>query len=272
MITSVDDSCFEVNRFVSGKDAAARRFSDAVFDCGNVFFRNASADRLVFEFEAGARFQRFKHDGTIAVLSFTARLTDVFALFLNGFRNGFAICDLRFTDVGFDVEFAKHSVDDNFQVQLAHTRDDGLSGFLIGVSLERRVFFGKFLKRDAHFFLTCFRLRLDSDPDNGFGEGHLFQNNGVVHIAKRIARGTFFQPYDRDDVARIRFFDILTVICVHTQNSSDTFTLALCGVYERHTRPHRAAVQTYERDSSDEGVGHYFEQERAQRFAVAAVS
>jgi hypothetical protein len=49
-----------------------------------------------------------------------------------GLADGLAVGHLRLADVGFDAELALHAVDDDFQVQLAHARDDGLATFFVG--------------------------------------------------------------------------------------------------------------------------------------------
>jgi hypothetical protein len=75
--------------------------------------------------------------------------------------DGFAVRDLRFAGVRVHFELAEHSVTNDFQVQLAHSSDNGLAGVLVRVDAESRVFFGEALQRGGHFFLVQFRLRLN---------------------------------------------------------------------------------------------------------------
>ena len=60
-------------------------------------------------------------------------------------RNGFSISDLRFASVGVDFEFAEHAVANDFQMQLAHSGNDGLAGVLVRVDTECWIFFGESL-------------------------------------------------------------------------------------------------------------------------------
>ena len=70
---------------------------------------------------------RLDADLDVAVLAAAAGLADVLAFGFGVLADGLAIRHLRLADVGFDVELAHHAVDDDFEVQLAHAADDGLS-------------------------------------------------------------------------------------------------------------------------------------------------
>ena len=54
-----------------------------------------------------------------------------------------AVGDLRAPDVRLDAELALHAVDQHLEVQLAHARDLGLAGLLVGAHLEGRVLLGE---------------------------------------------------------------------------------------------------------------------------------
>ena len=74
-------------------------------------------------------------------------------------------------------------------MQLAHTSNNGLGGLFIGVGLEGRVLFGQLCQRDAHLLVTSLGLRLDSNADNGLGELHGLQNDGMILITQSITSG-----------------------------------------------------------------------------------
>ena len=97
----------------------------------------------------------------MAVLTAAAGLLDELAFAVRFLGDGFAIGDLRRAGVGFHLELAQHAVADDFEVQLAHARDDGLAGLLVGADHERRVFFGETLQGHRHLFLVGLGLRLD---------------------------------------------------------------------------------------------------------------
>ena len=62
----------------------------------------------------------------------TAGLTDVAAFALGRAANGLAVGDLGLADGGFHLELTQQTIHDDFQMQLAHAGDDGLTGLLIG--------------------------------------------------------------------------------------------------------------------------------------------
>ncbi len=73
----------------------------------------------------------------MTILTTTTRLLGVFTFDISNFRaNRFAVSNLRFTHVSFNVEFTLHAVNDDVEVQLTHTSDDGLVGFFISPYAE----------------------------------------------------------------------------------------------------------------------------------------
>ena len=58
----------------------------------------------------------------MAVLATTTGLLDVLRFGFGFSADRFSESDLRLADIGFDLEFPEHTVDDDFQVQLAHAR------------------------------------------------------------------------------------------------------------------------------------------------------
>ena len=120
-----------------------------------------------------------------------------------------AVGDLGRTDVGVDLEFTQHPIDDNFQVQFAHALDDRLSAFGIGRDPERGVFVGQAVKGGAHFFLVALGFRLDGDFDDRIGEFYAFQDHRVVGIAQGVAGGGVLETGKRYDVAGAGLIDIL---------------------------------------------------------------
>ena len=96
---------------------------------------------------------------------------------LDGLRDGLAVGHLRLAHGGVDAELAQHAVDDDLEVQLAHARDDGLAGVLVGADLERRVLLGQRLERLRHLLLVDLGLRLDRDVDDRLGELELLERD-----------------------------------------------------------------------------------------------
>ena len=88
---------------------------------------------------------------------------------------------------GVDLEFAAETRDQNFEVKLTHTGDDGLAGFMVGPNLESRVFVPEFVQGQAKLLLVGFGFGFDGQRDDGFRESNGFQNNGLVLITESVA-------------------------------------------------------------------------------------
>src|SRR5260363_49081 len=89
---------------------------------------------LINKFITFALLLRLQLERHVTVLATSARLFDEFAL--NLFAYGayrFPIGDLRFSDRCFNTEFTFHPVNQNFEMQLTHSRNNGLPRLLIGL-------------------------------------------------------------------------------------------------------------------------------------------
>jgi len=132
MVRTEEQRDFHVNNWITSHHARSQRVAHTFFNCRDVFARNGTALDRVNEFEALARFLRFDLQNHVTVLTTTTRLLDEFAFRLFAhFTDRFAVSHLWLADGRFNVEFALHAVNDDVQMQLAHTGDDGLARFFI---------------------------------------------------------------------------------------------------------------------------------------------
>src|SRR5205823_5567510 len=94
----------------------------------------------VDELVARPRLLRLQADDHAGVLARATRLLLVGVLDLvDRATQRLAVGHLRLADVRLDAELALHAVDQHLEVQLAHARDDRLTGLLVRVDTERRV-------------------------------------------------------------------------------------------------------------------------------------
>ena len=132
-----------------------------------------------------------------------------------------AVGHLRAPDVGLDAELALHAVDEHLQVQLAHARDLGLAGLLVGAHLERRVLLGETTERRRHLLLVDLRLGLDRDLDDGLGEDDVLEVDRRVGGGERVAGDHLLDAHRRGDVAGVDLLDLLALVGVHHQDAPD---------------------------------------------------
>src|SRR5271154_6651172 len=230
---AVNDFDFDVNDLIAGINTAFYGFLDAADDRRNIFLRNRAADNLVKDLDALAFFIRLDGDAGVAVLTFAAGLTDEFSFALGFFGDRFAISDLRGAGVGLHFEFALEAINDDFQMQLAHARDDKLAGFLVRETAERRVFLGETLQAFGQFVAILFRLRLHGHRDDGFWKRRRFERYVVIFIAKRVAGRDVAQTDERSDVAGINFVDVLAFAALDDHEAADALAFARARIVNR---------------------------------------
>src|SRR5690606_11568356 len=119
MVRTIDEGNLEINHWEASEYTGLHGANNTLFNSGNIFLRNGTTDDLVDELKAVSRFHRLDLEGTVTELTFTTGLTNVLALNLvDAAVKGFAVCNLRLADVGFNVELATHTVYDDLQVKL----------------------------------------------------------------------------------------------------------------------------------------------------------
>ena len=191
-----------------------------------------------------------------------------FGVFDHG-ADRFAVGHLRTTDGSFHIELTTHTVDENFEVEFAHTGNNRLAGFFVGTHAERRIFASKTAQGESHLFLVSLGLGFDGLADHRFREFHAFEDDRLGHIAERVARGHVLQTDGSGDIAGFRFGDFLTFVGVHLQQTTNTFLLVLHGVQNGFAGLKNAGVDAQEGELADIRVGHDLEGERGERSIVA---
>ena len=268
VVASVVNLYFEVNHFVPCKEAVLGRALNTLVDCGDIFLGNRAADGEVFEHVARTGFAGNEVDFAVAVLTFTAGLPLVKAFGVNRLLEGFAVGNLGSAHVCLYLEFTQKPVHDDIEVEFAHTCDYSLTGLLVGVGLEGGVLFGELYERHRHLFLTGLGLGLDGELDNGVGEGHLFENDGMSFVAERVAGSGVFEADYRADIARVNAGNFCTVVCVHLNETAYALPLTLGRVIYVGTGLQHARVCSEICKPAHEGVGCNLECEARERFVV----
>ena len=157
-------------------------------------------------------------------------------------------------------------------MKLTHAGDDRLAGLFIGVGFECRVLFSKLRERDTHLFLPGLGLWLDRHADNGLGENHVFEHDGVLLVTERIARGGILQADGRGDIAGIDNGEVFSVVRVHEQDSAHTLALLFVGVHDGLACLQRTGVHTEERQLANIGIRHDLEGQRGERSLVRGLA
>ena len=244
MVGTIKQRDFDVDHRVTRDDTILQLLESTFLNRRHVFLRNHTTYDLRVELEEDLFFaftllfcsQRLDTQPHVTVLTTTTGLTYEFTFLLDAATNRFTVGNLRLTDVRFYLELATHTVNDDIQVQLAHTRDDGLAGLFVGLHLEGRIFLGQFTQRNTHFFLVSFRLRLYSNRDNRIRELHALKHDLVIDITQSVTCSDILQTDTSSDVACEYFFDLFARVGVHLNDTTNTLFLLLNGVINTVTR------------------------------------
>src|SRR5260370_39053412 len=157
-----------------------------------------------------------------AVLSAAAGLANVFAFGPRAAPNRFAVSHLRPPDTGLHAKFAQHAIANHFEMQFAHPGNQRLSRIRIGVHAEGGIFLREFAERVPELILIRLGLGLDSHGDDRSRELVRLQNDRLLLVAKRVARGHTLQAYAGRNIARLDGIDLFALVCMHAQEPADT--------------------------------------------------
>jgi hypothetical protein len=204
----------------------------------------------------------------VTELTATTRLLGVLTFNFDRLADRFAISNLRRTYVRLNAEFALHAINQDFQMQLAHTGHDGLTRLLICTDTERRILSGQTAQRDTHLLLVDFGLWLDRNVDDRLREYHALKNDRLVHITQRLAGGHIFQTDTSGDVTSQDLVHFQTIVRMHLYDTTDTLFLAANGVINRIAFFQHARVNTHESQLPHERVCHQLECQRREALAV----
>src|SRR6266567_2470071 len=268
VITAVIERDLDVHQFVTGQDAAFHRLLHALLNRLEELTRHRTALDLVDELEALAHLIGPNAELNVAVVARAAGLANVFAFGLRFLANGFTIRDLRFADVGFHFVFPHHAVDDDFQMQLTHTADDGLPGIRIGGNFERRIFLGQPVEGNTHFFLVALGLGLYRHRDDRRREGDRLQQDGRFIGTDGVTGGDVLQPDAGADIAGENLTDFFAFIGVHFQQTANALRFAAGGVEHAVPGLQLAGVHADEYQLPDKRVGHDFESQPGERLII----
>ena len=213
---------------------------DTFADCRDVLLRNRTTDNLRLELEQlfSVGIHRLEANLTVSVLSTSTGLLSILAVYVNSLGEGLFVSYLRCAYVSLYLELTQQTVYDDFQMQLAHSCDNSLTSFLIGVRTEGRVLLCQLCKSLAHLALTSLGLRLDSQLDNRLRELHGLQDYRMLLVTDGITGCGELESNCCCDITGIYLVQLCSLICVHLKDTSYTLLLLLCRVIYIRTGIH----------------------------------
>ena len=157
-------------------------------------------------------------------------------------------------------------------MQLAHAGDDGLAGLLVGVDLEGRVLLGELLQTHGELVLLGLGLGLDGDVDNGIGEVHGLEDDGMALVAQGLAGRRVLEADGRDDVARGAIVDIMLLVGMHLEDATNALLLAVVGIDDIGTGVQTTRIDAQVGELANVGIGHDLEGQGRERLLVGRLA
>ena len=233
VVGAVDQGCFHADHRVTSQNAKLHSVLNTSVDRRNVLARHATTGHLILKLVQFLAIQRQRLEGNLHLRELTGTtgllLVGVVDL-LNGLLNGLAVCNLRLTNVSLNLELTLHTVNNDVQVELAHTTDFGLAGLFVQRHGEGGVLSRKLLDSGRHLLLVTLGLRLNSHEDHGGGEGHRLKHNRVCRIAQGITSSGVLQTNRSIDVACSDFLNRVLLVGLHLEELAEAFLLTLSRV------------------------------------------
>ena len=145
-------------------------------------------------------------------------------------EDGLLVVYLRRALVALYLELTTQTVNEYFQVQFAHSRDDRLACLFVGANVECWIFFRQLRQSVRQLVEVCLRLGLNRDPDYGIWERHALQHQWCALRTKRVTGADVLKANHCADVPCFEFFDGVLLVRVHLEDARNTLLLAAARV------------------------------------------
>ena len=191
---------------------------------------------------------------------------------LGRFSNGFTIGNLRLTDIGADLEFAQHTINNNLQMKLAHSTDDGLAALLISRNTQRRIFLCKPCQRHTELVLISLGLSFDRDINYRLRKLHTLQNHRVRRITQRFTCGRILEAGNSDDFTSTRLGNVFTRIGMHQQHPANPLFAILNTIQNLLAGFDHSGIHPHECQRTNKRIGHHLEREGRHRLVIRTLA
>ena len=184
---------------------------------------------------------------------------NVTALNIDSLGKGLLVRYLRCTYICLNLELTEKTVNDDLQVKLTHTRDDGLTGLFIGSNTEGRILLSKLCECIGHLALGSLGLRLDRNGDNRLRELHGLKNDRMILITESITGRCGLETNGSCDITGEYLIEIHSLVCMHLKQTAYTLLLTLGRVQAVGTVLEGTGVHSEVSKLTYERVGHNLE-------------
>ena len=179
MERTIDDRYLQLVKRETGQNTVLHCRLESLLDGRDVLLRYITTLHFVDKLQGTLKLRigRLYAADDVGELTTTTGLFLIYLAQLNCLRDCLAVRYLRTTLVALYVELTLQTVDNNLQVQLTHTRDNGLTRLLVGLNGEGRILLSQLTQTDTQLVDVGLRLRLYRDTDYRCGEVNRLQRD-----------------------------------------------------------------------------------------------
>ena len=204
---TVKESHLKLLYRIACEDPILHGILEALLNCGDILLGHITALNLVNKLEAAleALVDGLDADDDVGELTTATGLLLECLAKLDGLGDSLLVGNLRTALVALYLELTTQTVDDDVEVELTHTRDNGLAGLLVGLHTECGVLLGELLKTNAELIEILLSLGLNRDTDNGIRELHGLKYDRSILRAESVAGADILETYACADIAAADF-------------------------------------------------------------------
>ena len=267
MERTIDQSHFQLVKRITSQHTVLHSLLETFLYGRDEFLRNVTTLHLIDELQSTleALVCRLHTNDDICELTTTSRLLFVNLAKLNRLRDSLLISNLRTALVTFNLELTTQTVDDDIQVKLTHTANNGLTCLLVCLYAESRILLGQLSQAHTQLIHVFLSLRLYCDTDNRFREFHRLQCDRMVFVAKRITCTDILETNTCSDITTTNHLHRVLLVRVHLEQTGDTLFLSGTSVQHIRTSVDRTCVYTEEAQTTYIRVGSDLKCQRRQR-------
>src|SRR5699024_3002571 len=277
VVSTIQQGSLDVHQREASEVAVLHGVLDTLVDRRDVLLRNTATGDLVDELVGllGTlfRLQRLESNDHASELTGTTGLLLVRVLeLLDRLLDGLAVSNLRSTNVCLDLELALHAVNQNVEVQLTHTADDGLAGLLVQLHGEGRVLFRQLLDGGTQLLLVGLGLRLDGHLDDRIREVHVLEDDRVSGVGQGVTGCGVLQADECVDVTSGCAVNRLLLVGVHLEQLADALRIGLGGVDDLVAGLHSTGVDADVGQLAEERVNGDLERQSGERLVAGRLA
>lgn len=158
--------------------------------------------------------------------------------------DGLAVSDAGLASLAVHLVLAAQTLNVNFEMQFAHTADDGLLRLLVDVQTESRILTHEAVHGLGELIGIAAALGLDAEGHDGVGYVHGAHAIGQTTIGESVTRGALNTKHGAN-LAGTNLGNILHLIGVHADDTGDADLLVSASVEQVLTLLQRALINTH---------------------------